>query len=144
MLPHANEALSQLASRIAAGSIEASDLSLPLSGKAPILASTERFGQCASFSRVEISRNDERGVARYWPDFTVGEHRGTHFDAPPYQVSGKDLPANIAEATAPADFVAPAIVIDCSRDAQWTMLISCSTSRISRRGSCAWPHSSAQ
>lgn len=117
MRPPANEALSQLASGIAAGSIEVVDLTQTLSEKTPVLVLPEPFGQCAPFSREEISRYDERGVAWYWSNFTVGEHTGTHFDAPIHWVSGKDLPANSVDAIAPADLVAPASVIDCSRQA---------------------------
>jgi kynurenine formamidase len=47
----------------------------------------------------------------------MGEHTGTHFDAPAHWISGKDLPNNSVD-TIPAErFIAPAIVIDCSREA---------------------------
>ncbi len=63
----------------------------------------------------EISRYDERGPAWYWNNFSCGEHTGTHFDAPIHWVSGKDLPNNTTDTIAPKNFIAPACVIDCSR-----------------------------
>ena len=58
---------------------------------------------------------DERGVAWYWNNFTVSEHTGTHFDAPVHWASGKDLPNNSTNTIPPADFLAPAVVIDISQ-----------------------------
>jgi kynurenine formamidase len=77
----------------------------------------EPFGQTAPFSRQEISRYDERGVAWHWCNFTTGEHTGTHFDAPVHWVTGKDLPENAVDTIAPSRFVGRAVVIDASREA---------------------------
>ena len=63
----------------------------------------------------EISHYDERGVAWYWNNFSVGEHTGTHFDAPVHWVTGKDLKNNTLDTIVPNDFIAPAVVIDCSQ-----------------------------
>lgn len=106
--------LAQFARAISDGAIRTIDLTQPLSEDTPLLVLPEPFGQTAAFSRQEISRYDERGVAWYWNNFTVGEHTGTHFDAPIHWVTGKDLPANTVDAIAPRDFIAPAVVIDCS------------------------------
>src|SRR6516165_8167778 len=46
----------------------------------------------------------------------MGEHTGTHFDAPIHWVSGKDLPNNAVDSIPPAHFIAPACVIDCSQE----------------------------
>lgn len=108
--------LTQFAQAVANGSIRTVDLTQMLSEDTPLLVLPEPFGQTAAFSREEISRYDERGVAWYWNNFTVGEHTGTHFDAPIHWVTGKDLPANTVDAIAPQDFIAPAVVIDCSAE----------------------------
>lgn len=108
--------LTQFAQAVANGSIRTIDLTQMLSEDTPLLVLPEPFGQTAAFSREEISRYDERGVAWYWNNFTVGEHTGTHFDAPIHWVTGKDLPANTVDAIAPQDFIAPAVVIDCSAE----------------------------
>ncbi len=106
--------LSQFAEAISSGTIRTVDLTQMLSETTPVLVLPEPFGQTAAFSREEISRYDDRGVAWYWNNFTVGEHTGTHFDAPIHWVTGQDLPANTVDAIEPRDFIAPAVVIDCS------------------------------
>ena len=111
------DTLSAFAAAVAGGSIRTIDLTQPLSETTPLLVLPEPFGQTAGFSRQEISRYDERGVAWYWNNFTVGEHTGTHFDAPVHWVTGKDLPANTVDAIDPAQFIAAAVVIDVSAKA---------------------------
>ncbi|TKD51087.1 cyclase family protein [Sphingomonas baiyangensis] len=108
------QTLHQLAAGIASGSIRTIDLTQTLSPDTPTLMLPPEFGQCAAFTIEEISRYDERGVAWYWNNFSVGEHTGTHFDAPVHWVTGKDLPNNTLDTIDPAAFVAPAVVIDVS------------------------------
>lgn len=109
--------LTQFAADIAAGSIRVVDLTQTLSEDTPVLQLPPQFGQCAPFSRQEISRYDERGVAWYWSNFTVCEHTGTHFDAPVHWVSGAQLPNNSVDTIDPRDFLAPAVVLDFSAEA---------------------------
>lgn len=107
--------LQQLAAEIASGAIRTIDLTQTLSPDTPTLVLPPEFNQCAGFSKEEISRYDERGVAWYWNNFTVSEHTGTHFDAPVHWASGKDLPNNSTNTIPPADFLASAVVIDISQ-----------------------------
>lgn len=109
------EILEQLACAVASGAIRTVDLTQTLSPDTPTLVLPPEFGQCAAFSQEEISRYDERGVAWYWNNFTVSEHTGTHFDAPVHWVTGKDLANNAVDTVPPADFIAPAVVIDISQ-----------------------------
>ena len=102
---------------VASGAIRTVDLTQTLSPDTPTLVLPPEFGQCAGFSVEEISRYDDRGVAWYWNNFTVGEHTGTHFDAPVHWVTGRDLPNNALDSIAPGDFVAEAVVIDISAKA---------------------------
>ena len=111
------EALHAFASGVASGAIRTVDLTQTLSPDTPTLMLPPEFGQCAGFSQQEISRYDERGVAWYWNNFTVGEHTGTHFDAPVHWVTGRDLPNNALDSIDPQEFVAPAVVIDISAKA---------------------------
>jgi kynurenine formamidase len=108
--------LQSFAESIASGSIRVVDLTQELSEDTPVLILPEAFGQTAPFSRQEISRYDERGVAWHWNNFTTGEHTGTHFDAPIHWVSGKDLPNNTVDTIVPKDFVGPAVVLDASKE----------------------------
>jgi kynurenine formamidase len=107
----------QFVAGVASGAIRTIDLTQTLSPETPTLVLPPEFGQCAAFSQEEISRYDERGVAWYWNNFTVSEHTGTHFDAPIHWITGKDLPNNSVDTVAPADFIAPAVVIDISQKA---------------------------
>ncbi len=108
------DALQAFAAGVATGAIRTVDLTQTLSPDTPTLVLPPEFGQCAGFSQEEISRYDARGVAWYWNNFTVGEHTGTHFDAPIHWVTGKDLKQNALDTIDPAAFVAPAVVIDVS------------------------------
>lgn len=120
--------LNTLATGIAGGSIRTVDLTQTLSEDTPLLVLPEPFGQTSAFKREEISRYDDRGVAWYWNNFTVGEHTGTHFDAPIHWVTGKDLPNNTVDAVPPADLIAPAVVIDvsakCAADADYLLTVA--------------------
>ncbi|WP_420137488.1 cyclase family protein [Sphingomonas sp.] len=106
--------LTAFADAVSSGAIRTIDLTQPLSADTPTLVLPEQFGQTAAFKVEEISRYDERGVAWFWNNFTVGEHTGTHFDAPVHWVTGKDLIDNTVDAIDPSAFIAPAVVIDIS------------------------------
>ena len=108
--------LNALANGLATGAVRVVDLTQTLSEDTPLLVLPEPFGQTAAFSREEISRYDERGVAWHWNNFTVGEHTGTHFDAPIHWVTGKDLPDNSVDRVDVGNFVAPAVVLDFSAE----------------------------
>lgn len=109
--------LSAFSELLATGGIEVIDLTQTLSPDTPTLVLPPQFGQCSGFKVEEISRYDERGVAWYWNNFTVGEHTGTHFDAPIHWVTGQALPNNALDTIVPKDFMAPAVVIDCAAQA---------------------------
>ena len=64
-----------------------------------------------------ISKYDERGPGWYWNTLTLGEHTGTHFDAPIHWMTGKDLPDNACDTIPVSRFIGPACVIDLSADA---------------------------
>ena len=93
------------------------DLAQTLSPRFPQIVLPPEFDQCAPFRIEEISRYDARGPAWYWNNFSCGEHTGTHFDAPVHWITGRDLPDNSTDTIPPARFIAPACVVDCSREA---------------------------
>lgn len=109
--------LGELAGGIASGTIRVIDLTQILSPETPTLVLPPQFRQCSGFKIEELSRYDERGVAWYWNNFTVSEHTGTHFDAPIHWVTGKDLADNSVDTIPAQNFMAPAVVIDCSAGA---------------------------
>ena len=106
--------LPSFARTIASGDIRVIDLTQTLAQEFPTIVLPPELGQCAPFRIEEISRYDERGPAWYWNNISLGEHTGTHFDAPIHWISGKDLPNNAVDTIEPARFIARAAVIDCS------------------------------
>lgn len=104
------------AQAIQRGEIRVVDLTQTLSPDFPTIALPPELGQAAPFRIEEVSRYDERGPAWYWNNISMGEHTGTHFDAPIHWITGKDLPNNSVDTIEVRNFVAPACVIDCSAD----------------------------
>jgi len=115
--PMLHSPLSILVRALQDSHIRVVDLTQTLTPDFPTITLPSVFAQCAAFKQEPISRYDERGPQWYWNNFTCSEHTGTHFDAPIHWVTGKDLPNNAVD-TIPAErFIAPAVVIDCSREA---------------------------
>jgi kynurenine formamidase len=112
-----SDCLAKLVSELAAGRIRVVDLTQTLSPESPQIVLPPELGQAWPFRIEECARYDERGPAWYWNNFSCSEHTGTHFDAPNHWVSGRDLPRNSTDTIEPEHFVAPACVIDCSREA---------------------------
>ena len=87
-----------------------------MEGATPVIGLPDIFGQSPGLSIDVISRYDDAGPGWYWNTLTLGEHTGTHFDAPVHWVTGKDLPQNTTETIPAGRLVAPACVLDCSAD----------------------------
>ena len=101
------------------GSVRIVDLTQTLSPDFPQIVLPPEMGQCRPFRMEEISRYDERGPGWYWNNSRFGEHTGTHFDAPIHWISGRDLPNNSVDTHSRSQhFIAPACVIDCSREVE--------------------------
>jgi kynurenine formamidase len=88
------------------------DLTQPLSESTPVLVLPEPFVNTPGLSRRELSRYDDRGPAWAWDVLEIGEHVGTHFDAPIHWVTGKD--GEDVASVPPEKLVTPAAVIDKS------------------------------
>ena len=108
--------LTQLVSSLASGEIRIVDLTQVLSPEFPQIVLPPEMGQCWPFRLEEISRYDARGPGWYWNNFSCSEHTGTHFDAPAHWISGKNQPNNTVDTVPVENFVAPAVVIDCSAE----------------------------
>jgi kynurenine formamidase len=109
--------LATLVAEIASGRVRIVDLTQVLSPDFPQIALPPEMGQCQPFRIEEISKYDDRGPGWYWNNFSCGEHTGTHFDAPVHWVSGRDLPNNATHSIPVENFIGPACVIDCSKEA---------------------------
>jgi kynurenine formamidase len=111
----ATEILSELVNELASGAIRVVDLTQPLSERTPVLQLPPPFANTPGLSRVDISRYDDLGPAWAWSTLTLGEHVGTHFDAPIHWITGRDG-EDVASVPA-AKLVGPAVVIDKSAEA---------------------------
>ncbi|MGN6306954.1 MAG: cyclase family protein [Mesorhizobium sp.] len=105
------------AAAIATGALRVVDLTATLTPDFPVIVLPPEFGQAAPVRIREISRYDGRGPGWYWNNITLGEHTGTHFDAPIHWYTGKDLPNNAVDTLPAEHMIAPASVIDCSGEA---------------------------
>ena len=97
----ATNVLAELADALASGAVEVIDLAQKLEPATPIISLPPQFGQSAPFRMERISDYDDRGPAWAWSNLSLGEHTGTHFDAPVHWITGKDLPNNALD-TIPA------------------------------------------
>jgi len=118
MAQDSSQALSALAALIASGGIKVVDLTQPLEPSTPVLSLPPQFAQSPPFEIEVLSEYDERGPAWYWNKVRMGEHTGTHFDAPIHWISGKDFPGNATDTIPVEQFIGPACVIDATAEAK--------------------------
>ncbi|MBO0687153.1 MAG: cyclase family protein, partial [Candidatus Dormibacteraeota bacterium] len=83
-------ALEDLVGGIVGKTVQVVDLTVPLTERTPVIQLPPPFANTRGLSLQELSHYDERGPAWYWNDISLGEHAGTHFDAPIHWVTGKD------------------------------------------------------
>jgi kynurenine formamidase len=86
------------------------DLTQTLGEGTPVVELPPHWEQIPGFSRRELSAFDERGPVSYKNAFTVGEHAGTHFDAPCHWITARDG-EDVAQVPV-SRLVAPVVVID--------------------------------
>lgn len=104
--------LQQLVTELRSGAVRVVDLTQPLGPNTPVIGLPEIFAPSPGVTVQQISRYDDAGPAWYWNTLHLGEHTGTHFDAPVHWVTGKDLPDNTCDTIPAHRFVGPACVID--------------------------------
>ncbi len=107
-------ALASLSQALVNGTIKVIDLSHPLSAKTPILHLPPPYANTPPVEEFTISYFDEDGPYWTWKYYTLGEHTGTHFDAPGHWISGRHYANGTTDTIEPERFIAPACVIDCS------------------------------
>jgi kynurenine formamidase len=108
--------LAHLVAALADGSVEIVDLTQPLSESTPVLILPEPFANTPHLSRERLSRYDDAGPAWAWDVLTLGEHTGTHLDAPVHWITGKD--GEDVASIAPSRLVGPVRVIDRTQQIQ--------------------------
>lgn len=108
--------LSLLVEEMRQGRVKVVDLTQPLGPDTPVIGLPPIFAQSPGLSLEVISQYDDKGPAWYWNTMTLGEHTGTHFDAPVHWVTGKDYANNTTDTIPASQFVGPVCVIDCSKE----------------------------
>jgi kynurenine formamidase len=104
--------LTQLMAELDAGTLKIVDLTQPLGPDTPVIGLPPIFASSPGVSLEVLSRFDAKGPAWYWNTIRMGEHTGTHFDAPVHWITGRDLPDNTCDTIPARRLVGPACVID--------------------------------
>lgn len=110
--------LTQLVAELNAGTLKVVDLTQPLGPDTPVIGLPPQFGSSPGVTMEVISKFDDKGPAWYWNVIHMGEHTGTHFDAPVHWITGKDLPNNACDTIPVRRFVGPACVIDVTNEVE--------------------------
>jgi kynurenine formamidase len=108
------DAVESLVGALGSGAVEVIDLTQPLDEGTPVIRLPEQFAQTPAVKRHEISHYDERGPAWAWSWLELGEHTGTHLDAPIHWISGRG--GRDVSQVPPRHLVAPTVVIDRSAE----------------------------
>jgi len=113
-----SQILAVFATALVSGTVKVVDLSAPLGPETPIIYLPPAIGKNTPPVKVhEISHYDANGPFWAWNWLELGEHTGTHFDAPVHWISGKDHKDGTTDRIPVKNFVAPACVIDRSKEA---------------------------
>lgn len=107
--------LASLVAGLASGDIEVIDLTNKLSPETPTLQLPEPFANLIDLSIEKVSEFDDAGPFWAHNNIHVGEHIGTHLDAPSHWISGRDGD-DVSQIPVPR-LVGPAVVIDKSAEA---------------------------
>ncbi|MEP1930593.1 MAG: cyclase family protein [Roseibium sp.] len=109
--------LDSLGSKLLRGEVRVVDCTAVLGPDTPILRLPEGFAKNTPKVEInKISEYDSDGPFFAWNWLKLGEHSGTHFDAPHHWLSGKDFPDGYTDTLDVQRLVAPVNVIDCSRE----------------------------
>ena len=114
--PKTTKVLEDFAAAIAGNRIRVIDLTQTLRPSTPVIQLPPEFAPSNPFSISEISHYDSRGPGWYWNNLAMGEHTGTHFDAPVHWVTGQQYADGFTDTIPVQRFLAPACVIDCTRE----------------------------
>jgi kynurenine formamidase len=109
--------LGSLGPMLLSGKIRVVDCTAVLGPETPILHLPIDFAK--NTPKVEIhsiSNYDADGPFFAWNWLKLGEHSGTHFDAPHHWISGKDFEDGYTDTLDVQRLMAPVNVIDCSKD----------------------------
>jgi isatin hydrolase len=112
------EILSETTSALLSGTIEVVDLTATLAPDTPVIKLPPEYGPSTPNVEIHVlsSYNNQPNVYWSWNWLKLGEHTGTHFDAPVHWITGRDYKDGTTDHIPVKNFVAPACVIDCSAE----------------------------
>ncbi|MCF6232458.1 MAG: cyclase family protein [Rhodobacteraceae bacterium] len=109
------EIVRDLGAMLLSGQVEVVDCTGVLGPDTPIIQLPPDFAKPTPKVEInKISEYDEDGPFFAWNWMVLGEHSGTHFDAPHHWITGKDYPDGFTDTLDVQRLVAPVNVIDCS------------------------------
>lgn len=114
----ASNILQQLGGLLATGGIEVVDCTGSLGPDTPILQLPPDFAKNTPKVEIhKISEYDADGPFFAWNWLVLGEHSGTHFDAPHHWITGRDNPEGFTDTLDVQRLIAPVNVLDFSKEA---------------------------
>ncbi len=111
-----SNALAAVIEALGNGGVKVVDLTRTLGPDTIVIELPDMFAPSPGVTLEQISKYDDAGPGWYWNTMTMGEHTGTHFDAPVHWVTGKDYDNNTTDTIPVEQFVAPAVVVDVSAE----------------------------
>ncbi len=115
----ATDVVRQLGEMVLSGGIEVVDCSGVLGPETPLLKLPPDFARDTPPIEIHrISEYDGDGPFWAWNWLKLGEHSGTHFDAPHHWITGKDFADGYTDTLPVQRLVAPVNVLDFSPEAE--------------------------
>jgi kynurenine formamidase/selenocysteine lyase/cysteine desulfurase len=110
--------LGDLGAALLTGRVRVVDCTAPLGPDTPLLRLPRDVAKNTPRVKIhKISEYDVDGPWWAWNWLELGEHSGTHFDAPHHWLTGKDFPDGFTDTLDVQRLIAPVNVIDCSEQA---------------------------
>lgn len=115
----AHATLDNLGEMLTSGTINVVDCSGVLGPNTPLLKLPPELAVDTPKIEIhQISEYDDKGPLWSWNWLKVGEHSGTHFDAPHHWFTGKDYDDGFTDTLDVQRLVAPVNVIDCTKECE--------------------------
>ncbi len=112
------ELLGTLGNLLLSGKVKIVDCTAVLGPETPVLRLPKDFAKNTPKIEIhKISEYDADGPFFAWNWMVLGEHSGTHFDAPHHWITGKDFADGYTDTLDVQRLIAPVNVIDCSAEA---------------------------
>ena len=103
-------AIDSLLAALRTGEVQVIDLTAPLSPQTPVLQLPPPFANTIPLSMEKVSNFDDDGPFWGWNNIHLGEHTGTHLDAPTHWATGRH--GTPVDQIPPSRLIGPAVVLD--------------------------------